>query len=135
MSLCFRIAPDEQGRVDRAVARRYPLVGRRALARMFRAGRIRVQGAVVKKGDQVSAGVEVHLDFEPGSTVVPFENPQLVSVHEDESLIAIGKLAGMPSHPLAPHETNTVANVIVARFPECASASDDPRGSWARSSA
>jgi 23S rRNA pseudouridine1911/1915/1917 synthase len=33
----------------------------------------------------------------------------------------------MPTHPLRPGERGTLANALVARFPECARVSDDPR--------
>jgi 23S rRNA pseudouridine1911/1915/1917 synthase len=45
----------------------------------------------------------------------------------DPALVAVDKQAGVPSHPRAAGETDTVANAIVARFPECASASPDAR--------
>jgi len=129
MSVRFRIAPDERGRVDKVIGRRYPAAGRRALARMFRAGRVRIDGAVAKKGDLVSDGAEVQLDFEPGAdaTVVAEDNPAVTCIYEDDDLVALNKLAGMASHPLAQGELGTAANVIVARYPECAGASDDPR--------
>ena len=41
--------------------------------------------------------------------------------------VAIDKPAGVPSHPQAAGETGTAANAVVARFPECAAASPDPR--------
>ncbi|HME92384.1 MAG TPA: RNA pseudouridine synthase, partial [Myxococcaceae bacterium] len=37
------------------------------------------------------------------------------------------KPAGIPSHPLRPQERGTVANALVARFPECAQTSKDAR--------
>src|SRR6478752_6966592 len=37
------------------------------------------------------------------------------------------KPAGVPSHPLQPGETGTLANALVARHPECADAGDDAR--------
>ena len=48
-------------------------------------------------------------------------------LREDDALVAIAKPAGVPSHPLAPGQLGTAANAIVARLPECADASPDPR--------
>jgi 23S rRNA pseudouridine1911/1915/1917 synthase len=42
-------------------------------------------------------------------------------------LVVVDKPAGVAVHPLAPGEGGTLANGVVARFPECASASPDPR--------
>ena len=59
--------------------------------------------------------------------VAPDPRLAVTVLHEDDALIAIAKPAGMPSHPLAPGQLGTAANAIVARLPECAAASPDPR--------
>jgi 23S rRNA pseudouridine1911/1915/1917 synthase len=48
-------------------------------------------------------------------------------LYTDEALVAVAKPPGIPSHPLKAGEGATVASAIVARFPECATASPDPR--------
>jgi 23S rRNA pseudouridine1911/1915/1917 synthase len=42
-------------------------------------------------------------------------------------LVVVDKPPGVAVHPLAPGEGGTLANAVVARFPECAEASPDPR--------
>ena len=42
-------------------------------------------------------------------------------------MVAVAKPAGQPSHPLVAGERGTLANVLVARYPECGRASPDPR--------
>ena len=59
--------------------------------------------------------------------IAPDARVALTVLHEDDALVAIAKPAGMPSHPLAPGQLGTAANAVVARFPECADASPDPR--------
>jgi 23S rRNA pseudouridine1911/1915/1917 synthase len=51
----------------------------------------------------------------------------LVVLYEDADLVAVSKPAGIPSHPLRPGEGGTLAEALVARYPECARASIDPR--------
>ena len=51
----------------------------------------------------------------------------LTVLYEDEALIFVDKPARVPSHPLQPGETGTVANALVARYPELAAVGDDPR--------
>jgi 23S rRNA pseudouridine1911/1915/1917 synthase len=46
---------------------------------------------------------------------------------EHPRLVVADKPAGIAVHPLAPGEGGTLANAVVARFPECAGASPDPR--------
>jgi 23S rRNA pseudouridine1911/1915/1917 synthase len=48
-------------------------------------------------------------------------------LREDGPLIFVDKPSGMPVHPLLPGETGTVANALVARWPELPQASLDPR--------
>lgn len=129
MSVRFCIAPHEVGRIDRALAGRYPHVGRRTLARLFAGGLVRVDGAVARKGDRVTSGAEVTLQVSPdrADDVVADADPRVVVVYEDASLIAVAKPSGMPSHPLNPGETGTAANAIVAQFGDCADASSDRR--------
>ncbi len=129
MNVRFVIAPDEQGRIDKAIARRYPGTSRRALTRMFRAGRVRVDGRKASKGDMVTEGAQVELAFEPGgpTAAVAHDAPDVTIIFEDAAVVTINKPAGMPSHPLTAGETGTAANVIAARFPECTTAADDPR--------
>ena len=42
----------------------------------------------------------------------------LALIYEDSDLIVADKPAPVPSHPLSPFETGTLANALVARFPE-----------------
>jgi len=51
----------------------------------------------------------------------------LAILYVDDALVFVDKPAGIPSHPLQPGETGTVANALLARYPECRSASEDPR--------
>jgi 23S rRNA pseudouridine1911/1915/1917 synthase len=51
----------------------------------------------------------------------------LTVLFEGEDLLALDKPAGWHSHPLRDGERGTLANALVARYPECASASTDPR--------
>jgi 23S rRNA pseudouridine1911/1915/1917 synthase len=45
---------------------------------------------------------------------------------EDDALIAIDKPAGVPTQPIDPGETGTVANALVSRWPALASVGDGP---------
>jgi 23S rRNA pseudouridine1911/1915/1917 synthase len=51
----------------------------------------------------------------------------LAVLFEGDSLVALDKPAGWHTHPLREDERGTLANALVARYPECAWASEDPR--------
>jgi 23S rRNA pseudouridine1911/1915/1917 synthase len=126
----FTTGADEAGRLDRVLQRRFG-ASRRQLGRLFDDGLVRLDGKRADKGHSARAGQVVTLGARPGGgdALAPVPQPDLplVVVHEDASLIAIAKPAGMASHPLRPGERGTVANALVARHPECALAGKDPR--------
>ena len=51
----------------------------------------------------------------------------LTVLYQDAALVALDKPAGWPTHPLRGGESGTLASALVARFPECATASPDRR--------
>jgi 23S rRNA pseudouridine1911/1915/1917 synthase len=91
-------------------------------------GAVRIGGRAPRKGDRTVAGARVEVLL-PDDDPRPVPQPEvpLEILHLDEALVAIDKPAGMPSHPLGPGERGTVVNALVARHPECAAASEDPR--------
>ncbi len=104
-------------------------LSRAQLRKLFDEERVRVDGRKAKKGQLVSAGqtVQVTLPAAEAPGVTPQPDAPLVVLAQDAALVAVDKPAGSPSHPLRAGELGTVANALVARFPECAQASEDPR--------
>lgn len=103
-------------------------LSRARLKRLFESGAVKVNGRTAKKGLTLTAGQQVAVEVEEESReAVPDEGFPLVVLHEDAALVFVDKPAGRPSHPLHPGETGTVANALVARYPECAQASMDAR--------
>ncbi len=96
---------------------------------LFEADAIRLQGRRAKKGDVIAVGQTVWVkqveEAPRAATAEPLA--PLVVLHVDEALVFIDKQAGLPSHPLLPGETGTVANALVARYPECIAAGLDER--------
>jgi 23S rRNA pseudouridine1911/1915/1917 synthase len=104
-------------------------LSRARLKALFEEDAVRVNGRRAKKGDKVEAGATVLVDLAeegPRAAAAEPEAP-LTVLHEDAELLFLDKPAGRPSHPLKPGELGTVANALVARYPECAGASEDSR--------
>jgi 23S rRNA pseudouridine1911/1915/1917 synthase len=118
----FRV--NEAGRADKIVAARFPGVGRRRLAELFARGAVRVNGRVARKGDKIAPGAEMTLSETPEADFAPAPDPELELdvLYADDDIVVVNKPAGVPSHPLRPHEHRTLANALVARFPDCAEA-------------
>lgn len=102
-----------------------------AARRLIADGCVRVDGRVRAKGALLRAGEVVTILRAPEASAVvaaPAEQlGALVVLYADDVLVAIDKPAGIPSHPLRAGEQGTAANLLGARFPECAGASLDPR--------
>jgi 23S rRNA pseudouridine1911/1915/1917 synthase len=117
-------------RLDLVVARRLAC-SRAAARRLIEAGAVRVDGRRGRPGTLLAAGVTVDVTALPPDALQtrPIAEPDLglVVLHVDEALVGLDKPAGMPTHPLRAGERGTLANALVARYPECAAASDDPR--------
>jgi 23S rRNA pseudouridine1911/1915/1917 synthase len=99
-----------------------PGCSRQAAQRAIAAGQVRVNGRRAHKGQTVRPGdvVEVaEVVFVPpvfrGNTAL-----DVPVLYEDDVLVAVNKPAGMPSHALRAEETGTLANFLLARYPETA---------------
>ena len=103
-------------------------ISRARLKQLFEDDHVRVNGRKASKGQKLTGGekIRVSLKEETRAAVADAALP-LVVLHEDASLVFIDKAAGQPSHPLQAGETGTVANALIARYPECAAASLDER--------
>lgn len=103
-------------------------ISRRRLSDAFAAGEVRVNGKRAKKGDKVDPGSEITAEVTAEPTPpIPQPDLPLTVLREDASFLVLDKPAGMPAHPLEEGETGTLANALVARYPECATASEDLR--------
>ena len=123
-------ATGEGQRLDAFVGARLSL-SHAAARRLIADGRVRVDGRLRAKGELVHAGQLVTVLQPPAAPAVvaaPSEAAgRLIVLYEDDALVAIDKPGGIPSHPLRAGEEGTAANLLCARYPECADASLDPR--------
>lgn len=134
----MRIPIDESlvgSRLDKLLVDHVPGLGRAGAKRLFAEGKVRVhwgdQGKWRKgaKGDVAAAGetVELELAEGEGSAAVPDPDAPLEIVLETDRVIVLDKPAGQPTAPLAPGERGTLANALVARYPELATFGFSPR--------
>lgn len=79
-----------------------------------------------KKGVRLPPRAVVTVTLARLPAVIPEPRP-LVVLRVEDDLVALEKPGGTPMHPLRPGEGGTLANALVAQFPECEGASLDPR--------
>jgi len=107
------------------------VVSHAAARRLIADGRVRVDGRQRAKGELVHTGEIVTVlrpPEEPAVMPAPADQAaRLAVLYVDAALVAVDKPGGIPSHPLRAGEQGTAANLLCARYPECAAASLDPR--------
>jgi len=117
----------QSGRADRAVADALG-ISRSEARELIDAGKVRLGGKRLRKGDRLEAGAALELDATPeGEPVVAQPELPFAVLLETPTLVVVDKPAGMACHPLRPGERGTLANALIARFPECVAAGDSPR--------
>ncbi|HVO20852.1 MAG TPA: RNA pseudouridine synthase [Anaeromyxobacter sp.] len=127
MRRTIELSPGAAGRLDRALADQLGL-GRAAVKRAFALGEVRVRGRRARAADPAEPGLQVEIDVEgPAGPPVPQPDLALTVLAESPRLLVVDKPAGVAVHPLAPGEVGTLANAVVARYPECAHSSPAPR--------
>jgi 23S rRNA pseudouridine1911/1915/1917 synthase len=126
------VTPAEAGvRVDAFLVGRSVAVSAAAARRLLAETAVLVDGRRGRKGDRLEAGQTVEVlpvaAPEGGEGAAVAQAPPLEVLHEDEALVVLAKPAGIACHPLREGERGTLADALLARFPECASAGADPR--------
>lgn len=129
----FAVLPAEDGeRLDKLLARAVPWLGRSGARSLVAAGQVVLtrDGRThrPRKGDACRTGDVVRAELAaPSLAAVPEPALALTVVHETELLVVCDKPAGQPTAPLRPGETGTLANALVARYPEMQGVGFSPR--------
>lgn len=109
-------------RVDKLLCDQLPGCSRRIAKTLIDAGRVRIDGRRARKGQEVAPGTVVDVEDRPDQPQGLRPNPALAMtiLHEDAVVVAVDKPPGMPTPALSAGETDTVANFLIARFPDIA---------------
>lgn len=127
--LTLTVPPEGGGlRIDAFLARYLPGGSRRAAQRALADGLVRVNGRRVPKRHIIAVEdlVEVTEALVEPPALQPNATLVVPILYEDEAVLVLDKPAGLPSHALRPEETETVANFLLASFPETAAVGGRP---------
>ena len=116
-------------RLDAALLMRYPTVPRSFVREACDAGSVMVDGRPAHKGMKLKGGEKVdvaRLDESSDNRPLADRSVRVRCIFEDDALLAFDKPSGMPVQPLTRHETGTLMNGVVARWPECVEVGDSP---------
>ncbi len=127
MKTQLRLSLTVAGRLDRALADALG-VGRAAVKQAFAQGDVRVRGRRAWASDAAVPGALVEIELEvPAGSPEPEPGLALTVLAEGAGWLVADKPAGLATHPLRAGEGGTLANAVVARYPECAEAAPEPR--------
>lgn len=124
MSKAVLTVPQEldAARVDKVVRALWPAISRAQVKRAMDAGEVRLNGKRVPKGATAHAGDTVEIDDAlvraADEACAPEPGAPLTVAFESADVVVVNKPAGTPTAPLSGTETGTLANALVARFPE-----------------
>jgi 23S rRNA pseudouridine1911/1915/1917 synthase len=130
----FIVTEEEAGaRLDKLIARKVPGLGRAGAKQLFSEGKVRVGEAGgrarrASKGDVAARDAVVEIELaETTDRATPDPDIQLEIALETAGVVVVEKPAGLATAPLAPGERGTLANALVARYPEMAELGFSPR--------
>lgn len=130
VQLSLAVEPEHAGeRLDLFLAGRISASTRAMIIRAIQQGRILVNGRTARKGLLLSPGDQVtvlELLTKEDWKAAPNPTLSIAVLHEDPCFLVLDKPAGMPVHPLAPDETGTVVNALLAHYPQLAGVGPDP---------
>lgn len=115
-------------RADAWFLRQRPQASAAAVRQALAAGGLLCRGRALRKGDKVQAGDRLTIVREPREAPALCANGELplALCHEDAALLAVNKPAGMACQPNESCERDTLANALLARYPELAGVGDGP---------
>ena len=116
----YHYSVDHAGvRLDRFVSENCPVLSRTHAQKLITDGLITVNGRVAKARHKLEVGdkVAVAVPPEPPSRLSPEDIP-LDILYEDNDVLVVNKPAGLTVHPAPGHPGHTLANAVLARFPE-----------------
>jgi 23S rRNA pseudouridine1911/1915/1917 synthase len=117
----FVVTPDsgENQRLDLFLCEKLDGWSRARIQRLIANGGVFVDGLQRRSSYKLKIHDRIQVDdtLQEASQLKP-ESLPLAVIHEDEHLIVIDKPSGMVIHPGAGIQTNTLANALIARFPE-----------------
>ncbi len=112
-------------RLDKFLAKEFFSMSRGEIIRQIKEGNVLVDkkkekaAYIIKEGDELEIGLVT-----PKNKLVANENVQVSIIYEDENFIVLNKPAGIQVHPGKLREIDTLANWLIAKYPEIADVHD-----------
>ncbi len=123
------VAEQAGERLDKTLAARFDDLSRVQVQNLIREGLVQVDGRVVKASHRLEGGevIQVRLPLPDEETDPQPEPIPLMVLYEDDGVAAVDKPAGMVVHPAYGHDSGTLVNAVLARWPQTATFSPADR--------
>lgn len=128
----FRVEQSGE-RLDKYMAAKLTSVSRTRLQRLIKDGAVKVNGHFVTKpsftlrpNDRVILLEEKVISPQKEFTVEPEPDIPLEIVYEDDDVLVVNKPAGIITHPAINEPNHTLANALVARYPNLVGVGESP---------
>ena len=114
-------------RLDKFLAEQNKAVSRSRIQKAIKNGQVFVNGQKVLEPDfQISETDKIELPEFEGDELKPFDSPLKV-VFENDDLAVIDKPAGLVVHPGAGNPEETLANILISKYPDIKNVGDAHR--------
>jgi 23S rRNA pseudouridine1911/1915/1917 synthase len=126
----FPVGPEagEGSRLDVFLAGRLPELTRSQVRKLIDEGAARIGGLARRAAYKLRAGEVVEFAYDiPGPLRVGPQDIPLRVLYADDDVVVLDKPAGLVVHPGAGNASGTLANALIARFPEIAAVGPEDR--------
>jgi len=127
------VAEKSGERLDKFLAEHYTGLSRSQFQRAIQNGAIKLNGreapkagVKLKKGDKIVILEEKIIAPGKNFAVEPEPDIPLTIVYEDKDIVVIDKAAGLLTHPTISQPKHTLANALLARYPEMKTVGESP---------
>lgn len=117
MFLQYIVTAEDEGKTVKQIISREFALSSRLLSKLKNESGIKVNGVSVTVRRILCCGDKLTLEMmDVSSKNVTQSNIELDVLYEDESMLAVNKPLGMPTHPSQGHHDDTLANAVMYRY-------------------
>lgn len=117
MFLEYIVTAEDEGKTVKQIISREFALSSRLLSKLKNESGIKVNGVSVTVRRILCCGDKLTLEMtDVSSKNVTQSNIELDVLYEDESMLAVNKPLGMPTHPSQGHHDDTLANAVMYRY-------------------
>jgi 23S rRNA pseudouridine1911/1915/1917 synthase len=129
----FKVTAKDAGqRLDTYLTAKLPEASRSRIQKWIKSDMVTVNERTVtphlalQEKDVVEITDDAKVTAVKGLALIPRPDIGVDVVYEDDDIVVVNKPSGLIVHPAVPGETDTLANALLAQYPEIATVGDDP---------